>query len=85
MAIFSLSLMAANVADYVAEAYRTLEPDGQLHVLEATQRFTDRESFVKALEGWASIDSVWRTSGNSRTSEHSRPTRRPREDLDLRF
>ena len=32
VAIFSLSLMGANFADYVREAYRTLKLDGHLHI-----------------------------------------------------
>ena len=49
VAIFSLSLMGANFADYIREAHRTLKLDGQLHIIEATARFTDRNGFAKTL------------------------------------
>src|SRR5262249_10192012 len=50
VAIFSLSLMGANVPDYIGEAYRTLKLDGQLHIIEATSRFSSRDQFVQSLE-----------------------------------
>jgi Hypothetical methyltransferase len=85
VAIFSLSLMGANFADYVREAYRTLKLDGQLHVLEATERFSDRNAFVKGLEalGFAivSVEDQWKfTHIRALKTE-----RQPREDLELRF
>jgi ubiquinone/menaquinone biosynthesis C-methylase UbiE len=46
VAIFSLSLMGANFTDFLREAYRTLKLDGQLHIIEATERFTDRSQFA---------------------------------------
>ena len=49
VAIFSLSLMGANFTEYLREAHRTLKLDGQLHILEATERFSHREQFVKSL------------------------------------
>jgi hypothetical protein len=85
VAIFSLSLMGANFADYVREAYRTLKLDGQLHVLEATERFADREEFVQALEGLGfaifSMEDKWKFTH----IQALKTERRPREDLDLRF
>ena len=51
VAIFSLSLMGANFTYYLREAHRTLKLDGQLHIIEATERFTHREQFTKDLEG----------------------------------
>jgi superfamily II DNA or RNA helicase len=85
VAIFSLSLMGANFADYLREGYRTLKLDGQLHILEATERFTDRNAFVKALEGLGfaivSVEDKWKfTHIRALKTE-----RQPREDLDLRF
>jgi hypothetical protein len=50
VAIFSLSLMGGNFTDYLREAHRTLKLDGQLHIIEATQRFNDRDAFAKGLE-----------------------------------
>jgi ubiquinone/menaquinone biosynthesis C-methylase UbiE len=50
VAIFSLSLMGANFTDYLLEARRTLKLDGQLHIIEATERFTDRDQFAAGLE-----------------------------------
>jgi hypothetical protein len=85
VAIFSLSLMGANFADYIREAHRTLKLDGQLHVIEATERFTDRDRFVKALGelGFAivSVEDKWKFT-------HIRAIkteRQPREGVDLRF
>ena len=85
VAVFSLSLMGANFADYLREAYRTLKLDGQLHILEATERFSDRSAFIKSLEGLGfAIDSVedkWKFA-------HIRvmkTERRPREDVGFRF
>ena len=39
MAVFSLSLMGSNFAEYLKEAYRVLKPDGHIHIVEATSRF----------------------------------------------
>lgn len=50
VAIFSLSLMGANFTSYIKEAQRTLKLDGQLHIIEATSRFTDRKNFTSNLE-----------------------------------
>jgi hypothetical protein len=38
------------VADYVLEAHRLLKLDGHLHIIEATERFSDTVQFTKALE-----------------------------------
>ncbi len=51
VAVFSLSLMGMNFIDYLREAHRTLKLDGQLHIFEATSRFTDRTGFARDLEG----------------------------------
>jgi ubiquinone/menaquinone biosynthesis C-methylase UbiE len=85
VAIFSLSLMGTNFAEYIREAYRTLKLDGQLHVIEATSRFTDREQFLKSLEalGFAvvTVEDRWKfTHIRALKTE-----RRPREGTDLRF
>lgn len=50
VAIFSLSLMGSNFTDYLREAHRTLKLDGQLHIIEATSRFSDRGQFQTDLE-----------------------------------
>src|SRR5262249_43162835 len=50
VAIFSLSLMGANFTDYLREAHRALKLDGQLHIIEATERFNDKDAFAKSLE-----------------------------------
>ena len=49
VAIFSLALMGSNIGDYLREAHRTLKLDGQLHVIEPTSRFRQREQFVNDL------------------------------------
>jgi hypothetical protein len=78
VAIFSPSLMGANFTDYIREAHRTLKLDDQLHVIEATERFTDREQVVRALKdlGFKGIDAedVWKfTHVQARKSD--RPAR----------
>jgi hypothetical protein len=77
--------MGANFADYVREAHRTLKLDGQLHILEATELFSDRNAFVKSLEGLGfaivSVEDKWKFT-------HIRAMkieRRPCEDTELRF
>lgn len=64
VAVFSLSLMGANFADYLREAWRLLKLDGHLHVYEATSRFTDRTAFTAALHefGFAIVEvrDVWK-------------------------
>jgi len=85
VAIFSLSLMGANFADYLREGYRSLKLDGQLHVIEATARFSDRNAFVKAVEGLGfaivSVEDKWKfTHIRALKTE-----RHPREDVELRF
>ena len=49
-AIFSLSLMGNNFAEYIQEAHRCLKLDGQLHIIEATSRFCNRELFCNQLK-----------------------------------
>ena len=50
VAIFSLSLMGSNFTDYLQEAHRTLKLDGQLHIIEATSRFSNITQFRTNLE-----------------------------------
>ena len=50
VAVFSLSLMGSNFADYLREGHRTLKLDGQLHIFESTSRFSNRDSFVESLK-----------------------------------
>jgi hypothetical protein len=84
-AIFCLSLMGANFADYLREANRTLKLDGQLHVIEATSRFNDRDQFVKGLEslGFAvvTVEDMWKFT-HIRALKTERP---PREAGTIRF
>ncbi|WP_197446794.1 zinc-ribbon domain-containing protein [Tautonia plasticadhaerens] len=49
LAVFSLSLMGADPTGYLREAHRTLKLDGELHVVEPTSRFTDRDRFTRDL------------------------------------
>ena len=85
VAIFSLSLMGANFADYLREAYRTLKLDGQLHILEATERFTDRESVRQGSGGVGVRD----CQCGRQVEIHAHPSTQDRapatRDLDLRF
>lgn len=50
VALFSLSLMGANLSDYINEAFRVLRLDGHLHIWEATSRFKDLDAFIKTLK-----------------------------------
>ena len=58
IAVFCLSLMGANFADYLREAHRTLKIDGGLHIWEATSRFDDPERFARDLRkiGFAVVE-----------------------------
>ena len=80
-----IKLMGANFADYIREAYRTLKLDGQLHVIEATARFTDRNGFAKTLEalGFAivSVEDKWKFT-HIRAIKTERP---PRDGIEMRF
>jgi hypothetical protein len=49
LAVFSLSLMAADVTAYLREAHRALKLDGELHIVEPTSHFTDRDQFARDL------------------------------------
>jgi len=55
-AVFSLSLMGANIRDYIVEAYRTLKPGGQLLIYHPSAD-NDLQKFVRGLEnfGFASV------------------------------
>ena len=48
-AVFSLSMMGSNIADYIIEANRTLKLDGGLFIIEATSRFKDLDHFKRQL------------------------------------
>src|SRR5260370_6598235 len=85
VAVFSLSLLVANFADYLREAHRTLKLDGQLHVIEATARFSDRTRFANGLKALGfdvvSVEDKWKfTHIRAQKTE-----RRPREDSQLQF
>ena len=64
VAMFNLSLMGLNVADYIREASRTLKLDGQLWIYEVTSRIKDLQGFVRGLEtaGFRIIENteVWK-------------------------
>ena len=53
VAIFCLSLMGTNVADFVAEAHRTLKPGGLLLIAEVRSRF---ETVEEDNEGYGGGD-----------------------------
>jgi ribosomal RNA-processing protein 8 len=42
IAVFSLSLMCKNWADYIPEARRVLAPNGHLFIAEATKQLNER-------------------------------------------
>lgn len=49
VAIYSLSLMGINIADYIKEANRVLKLDGRLFIVEASIRFKDIDQFKRQL------------------------------------
>ena len=48
-AVFSLSLMGNNLKDYILEAYRVLQPGGQLLIYHPAAHH-DRTKFITGLE-----------------------------------
>lgn len=50
VAMFNLSLMGLNSADYIREAARTLKLDGQLWIYEVTSHIKDIQGFIRGLE-----------------------------------
>lgn len=64
VAMFNLSLMGLNMADYIREAARTLKLDGQLWIYEVTSHIKDIQAFVRGLElaGFRIIENteVWK-------------------------
>lgn len=64
VAVFSLALMGANFTDYLREAHRTLKLDGQLHVIEASSRFSNREQFARSVASLGfevvSVKDMWK-------------------------
>jgi hypothetical protein len=85
VAIFSLSLMGSNFTHYLREAYRTLKLDGQLHIIEATSRFSDLRQFQNELEALGfdvvSVQDMWKfTHIRAMKTE-----RRLQEGVELRF
>ncbi|MEG4006953.1 zinc-ribbon domain-containing protein [Microcoleus sp. Pol11C1] len=50
VAMFNLSLMGLNIADYIREAARTLKLDGQLWIYEVTSHMKDIQGFIRGLE-----------------------------------
>jgi hypothetical protein len=85
VAIFSLSLMGSNFTDYLSEAYRTLKLDGQLHIIEATSRFSNLTQFRTDLEALGfdvvSVQDMWKfTHIRAMKTE-----RRPQDRVELRF
>lgn len=45
-----IALRFANFPDYLRESYRTLKFEGHLHIIEATERFSNRGQVAKDLE-----------------------------------
>jgi hypothetical protein len=60
VAMFNLSLMGLNIADYIREATRTLKLDGQLWIYEATSHIKDLQGFTSNLElaGFRVIENI---------------------------
>ena len=64
VAMFNLSLMGLNIADYIREAARTLKLDGQLWIYEVASHIKDMQRFIQGLElaGFRIIENtgVWK-------------------------
>jgi hypothetical protein len=79
LAVFSLSLMGSNFADYIREAHRTLKIDGELHVIEASSRFGDRDRFARSLGEFGfdvvGVEDRWKFT-HIRALKGGRPPRR---------
>ena len=60
VAMFNLSLMGLNIADYIREAARTLKLDGQIWIYEVTSHIKDLQGFVRGLElaGFRIIENI---------------------------
>jgi hypothetical protein len=60
VAMFNLSLMGLNIADYIREATRTLKLDGQLWIYEAASHIKDLQGFISNLElaGFRVIENI---------------------------
>jgi Hypothetical methyltransferase/Type III restriction enzyme, res subunit/Probable Zinc-ribbon domain len=60
VAMFNLSFMGLNSADYIQEAARTLKLDGQLWIYEVTSHIKDLREFIRNLElaGFRIIENV---------------------------
>ena len=84
VAIFSLALMGSNITDYLLEAHRTLKLDGQLHIIEATSRFGDRDRFAADLASLGfdvvAVEDLWKF-----THIRALKTERQPRPVDLRF
>ena len=66
VAIFNLSLIGLNTADYIREASRTLKLDGQLWIYEVTSHIKNLQGFIRGLElaGFKIIENteIWKFS-----------------------
>ena len=85
VALFSLSLMGANFADYLCEARRVLRLDGQFYIFEAASRFLDPKTFVADLKkiGFTVVET---RDVRKFTHFHALKTHRsPEAGLELRF
>jgi Hypothetical methyltransferase/Probable Zinc-ribbon domain/Helicase conserved C-terminal domain len=84
VAIFALSFMGSNVTDYLKEAHRALKLDGQLHIIEATSRFSDRAQFAATLGDLGfevmPVTDMWKF-----THIRAIKTDRPPKPVELRF
>jgi hypothetical protein len=60
VAMFNLSLMGLNTADYIQEAARTLKLDGQLWIYEVSSHIKDIQEFIKMFElaGFKIIENI---------------------------
>ena len=85
VAVFSLSLMGANLTDYIREAHRVLKIDGSLHIWEATSRFSDVRQFCASLDklGFKTFHPEER--GQFTYIEAQKTERQPQNNVEITF
>lgn len=85
VAVFSLSLMGANLTDYIREAHRVLKIDGNLHIWEATSRFNDVQRFCASLDKLGFKTFPPEERGQFTYIEAQKTDRQPQSNVELRF
>ena len=85
VAIFSLSLMGDNFADYIREAHRVLKIDGHLHIWEATSRFKDVQRFCVKIDKLGFKTFPPEERGQFTYIQANKTDRQPQDNVELAF